>query len=48
MNKLAILLDFLENEWSTIFYKYTETKIDIVMIFDNRMNPESLIKEIED
>ena len=90
MNKLAILLDFLENKWSlkvkndfiqkldkslkhiqklpesypesekinglrkcvvtkqtTIFYKYTETKIDVVMIFDNRKNPESLIKEIE-
>lgn len=91
MNKLAILLDFLENEWSlkaknnfiqkldkslkhiqklpesfpesqkikglrkcvvtrqtTIFYKYTDTKIYVVIIFDNRMNPKSLIKEIEE
>jgi len=91
MNKLAILLDFLENEWSikvrnnfiqkldkslkhiqrlpesfpesqkinglrkcvvtrqtTIFYKYTDATIDVVMIFDNRKNPKSLIKEIEE
>ena len=91
LNKLAILLDFLENEWSlkvknnfiqkldkslkhiqklpesfpesqkinglrkcvvtrqtTIFYKFTDAKIDVVMIFDNRKNPKSFIKEIEE
>jgi plasmid stabilization system protein ParE len=90
MNKLVILLDFLENEWSlkvkndfilklnkslkhiqkfpesfpesekinglrkcvvtrqtTIFYKYTDATINIVMIFDNRKNPKSLIKEMK-
>ena len=32
---------------TTIFYKYTETSIDIVAIFDNRQSPKSLEKEMK-
>lgn len=32
---------------TTVFYKYTEKTIDIVTIFDNRQNPDSLKKEME-
>ena len=32
---------------TTIFYKYTETSIDIVAIFDNRQSPKSLKNEIK-
>jgi len=32
---------------TTIFYKYTETSIDIVAIFDNRQSPKSLENEIK-
>lgn len=30
---------------TTVFYKYSETTIDVVTIFDNRQNPKSLKKE---
>ena len=33
---------------TTVFYKYSETKIYIVTIFDNRQDPNSLIKEAKD
>jgi plasmid stabilization system protein ParE len=33
---------------TTIFYKYSNTTIDVVIIFDNRQNPESLLKEGKD
>lgn len=33
---------------TTIFYKYSETTIDVVTIFDNRQNPKSLKKEEQD
>jgi len=33
---------------TTIFYKYTDTTIDIVTIFDNRQNPGSLNRETKD
>jgi len=33
---------------TTVFYKYSDTTIDIVTIFDNRQNPKSLIKETKD
>ena len=32
---------------TTIFYKYTETSIYIVAIFDNRQSPKSLENEIK-
>jgi len=32
---------------TTIFYKYTETTIDVVAIFDNRQSPKSLENEIK-
>lgn len=31
---------------TTIFYKYSDTSIYIVSLFDNRQNPKSLDKEI--
>lgn len=33
---------------TTVYYKYSETTIDIVTIFDNRQNPKSLKKETKD
>ena len=33
---------------TTVFYKYSETTIYIVTIFDNRQDPNSLIKEAKD
>jgi len=30
---------------TTVFYKYSETTIDVITIFDNRQNPKSLKKE---
>lgn len=30
---------------TTVFYKYSETTINVVTIFDNRQNPKSLTKE---
>jgi plasmid stabilization system protein ParE len=30
---------------TTLFYKYSETTIDVITIFDNRQNPKSLKKE---
>lgn len=30
---------------TTVFYKYSETTINVVTIFDNRQNPKSLKKE---
>jgi hypothetical protein len=32
---------------TTLFYKYSETTIDVITIFDNRQNPKSLKKETE-
>jgi len=29
---------------TTLFYKYSETTIDVITIFDNRQNPKSLKK----
>lgn len=33
---------------TTLYYKYSDTTINIVTIFDNRQNPKSLIKEVKD
>jgi plasmid stabilization system protein ParE len=33
---------------TTIYYKYSDTTIDIVTIFDNRQNPKSLKKEAKE
>lgn len=33
---------------TTIFYKYSETTIDIITIFDNRQNPKSLKKQTKE
>lgn len=33
---------------TTVFYKYSETTIDIVAIFDNRQNPKSLKKKTKE
>jgi len=33
---------------TTIFYKYSDTSIDVLTIFDNRQNPKSLKKETKD
>jgi len=33
---------------TTVFYKYSNTTIDVVIIFDNRQNPESLLNEGKD
>lgn len=30
---------------TTLFYKYSETTIDVITIFDNRQNPKTLKKE---
>lgn len=32
---------------TTIFYKYSDTTIDVVSMFDNRQNPKSLKMEIK-
>ncbi|MHC1705009.1 MAG: type II toxin-antitoxin system RelE/ParE family toxin [Tenuifilaceae bacterium] len=33
---------------TTFFYKYSETNIDVVTIFDNRQNPKTLKKETKE
>lgn len=33
---------------TTVFYKFSETTIDVVTIFDNRQNPQSLIGETKE
>ena len=33
---------------TTVFYKYSESSIDVVTIFDNRQNPKSIKKETKD
>jgi len=33
---------------TTIFYKYSDTTIDIAAIFDNRQNPKALFHELKD
>jgi plasmid stabilization system protein ParE len=33
---------------TTLFYKYSETTIDVITIFDNRQNPKSLKKETKE
>ncbi|PKP39926.1 MAG: type II toxin-antitoxin system RelE/ParE family toxin [Bacteroidetes bacterium HGW-Bacteroidetes-13] len=33
---------------TTVFYKYSETTIDVITIFDNRQNPKSLKKETKE
>lgn len=32
---------------TTLFYKYSDSTIDIITFFDNRQNPKSLSKEIK-
>jgi plasmid stabilization system protein ParE len=33
---------------TTVFYKYSETAINVVTIFDNRQNPKSLKRETKE
>ena len=33
---------------TTVFYKYSDTSIDVITIFDNRQNPKSLKKETKE
>jgi plasmid stabilization system protein ParE len=33
---------------TTVFYRYSDTSIDVITIFDNRQNPKSQKKEIKD
>jgi plasmid stabilization system protein ParE len=33
---------------TTLFYKYSDSTIDIITFFDNRQNPQSLSKETEE
>lgn len=42
--KIKGLRNCVVTKQTTVFYKYSETTIDIVTIFDNRQNPKSLKK----
>ncbi|KAF5051589.1 hypothetical protein DSECCO2_417480 [anaerobic digester metagenome] len=33
---------------TTVFYRYSETSIDVITIFDNRQNPKSQKKEMKE
>lgn len=33
---------------TTVFYRYSETSIDVITIFDNRQNPKSQKQEIKE
>jgi plasmid stabilization system protein ParE len=44
-DKIRGLRKCVVTKQTTIFYKYSETTIDVVTIFDNRQNPKSLKKE---
>jgi len=46
--KVKDLRKCLVTKQTTIFYKYSDSSIDIVAIYDNRKNPNSLIKETKD
>lgn len=46
--KIRSLRKCVVTKQTTIFYKYSETSIDVVAIFDNRQNPKSLKKETKD
>jgi len=43
--KIRGLRKYIVTKQTTIYYKYSDTTIFIVTIFDNRRNPESLTKE---
>jgi plasmid stabilization system protein ParE len=45
-NKIPGLRKCVVTRQTTIFYKYSDTTIYIVSLFDNRQNPKSLNKEI--
>jgi plasmid stabilization system protein ParE len=47
-NKIPGLRKCVVTRQTTIFYKYSDTTIYIVSLFDNRQNPKSLNKEIND
>jgi len=44
--KIRGLRKCIVTKQTTIYYKASDTTIDIVTIFDNRQDPESLIKEV--
>jgi plasmid stabilization system protein ParE len=46
--KISSLRKCVVTKQTTVFYKYSETSIDIIAIFDNRQNPKSLKKETKD
>ncbi len=46
-NKIKGLRKCVVTKQTTVFYKYSERTIDIVAIFDNRQDPNSLNKELE-
>ncbi len=46
-NKIKGLRKCVVTKQITVFYKYSERTIDIVAIFDNRQDPNSLNKELE-
>jgi len=43
--KIRDLRKCVVTKQTTMFYKYSDTTINIVTIFDNRQDPKSLIKE---
>lgn len=46
--KISGLRKCVVTKQTTVFYKYSETTIDVVTIFDNRRNPKILKKETKE
>ena len=44
-SKIRGLRKCVVTKQTTVFYKYSETTIDVITIFDNRQNPKSLTAE---
>jgi len=45
--KISGLRKCLITRQTTMFYKYSDTTVDVVIVFDDRQSPESLIEKQE-
>lgn len=46
--KIRDLRKCVVTKQTTVFYRYSDTSIDVITIFDNRQNPKSQKKEMKE
>ena len=46
--KIRGLSDCVVTKQTMVFYRYSDTSIDVITIFDNRQNPKSQKKEMKE